>query len=90
MRDQRKSLPAMWAQMFGFFVVALVIASGSCRFNRPQAQVVAPKNPCSEESLRVIWGDNWHIGYMLAGCWVYEGVAESVAQPRPRLMVRGR
>lgn len=85
MSIRSQSLAQQWAHMFGFFVLALVIAAGSCRFSRAKADVLYP-NPCSEERLRALYGDDWHIAYALLGCWAMD---PANAARRPRIVVGG-
>lgn len=98
MRSQRRSLPSSWAQVFGFFVVALMIAAGSCRFNRLKAQddgdgiIYDPlKKMCDPAYLESVHGADWHIWYALNGCWIMDGNAAKTktGQPsRPAVYVR--
>lgn len=89
MKVHRETLPSTWAQVFGFAVLALVLADGECKLNRAKAQIVI-ENPCSEERLRFLYGDQWHIFYFLNGCWMTEPQTSHVAPNLSRFHFGGR
>lgn len=83
MKSRVQSFVHSWAQLFGFFALALVISTADCR-TRVKAQepdddgvVVVGSKWCNREYYIATYGEpDWHWWWGVHMCWLYTGEPE--------------